>query len=391
VSTVAIDRLVVLLRKVNDESVRVTWFDQQSGDTEYEVAAPQLDAASAEVRKQLDAFVQAYIRDTKSAATAQAMKKLVDAGHDLFESLFMAVGDSAGAEAARERYLEAAASGTPSLSLKVDPPIAYPWALAVPTLPADDGAPLDPATLFWSLKHEVSISTFGAGLKRPAALGAAEYKTFAAMHKAVYDAVSASIDSSDEKQLIIDLEKRCEGGFAFQFDQFIKSLRNATADTQAKLRIAYLMGHASGDRFQLSATDEISAGTLAARLGDATNRMHRQQTFLFLNGCDTAAEGERFAFTGLLRYPNIAGIIGTEVRVPDRFAFRFALAFFTLVFVGGQTFRDALNILRRRHLPISLAYTLYASDSVSLAPPAGAPAAAASTENFSEGKVKCAP
>ena len=44
-STDTTDRLTALLRKVNDETVRVTWIDEQSGDSEYEISARQLDAS----------------------------------------------------------------------------------------------------------------------------------------------------------------------------------------------------------------------------------------------------------------------------------------------------------------------------------------------------------
>jgi hypothetical protein len=385
------------LRKIDDDCVSVRWFDDHDGDLGYQIALEQIAQAAASVREKLNKMIQQYIRDPKSSQTGTTMRNLLDAGHDLFAALFLATSDPGQADRARQIYTEFDAEGPLSLALKVDPVLSYPFALAVPfddDLDAVVAAPASANTAFWGLRHNLSISAFGAGISRGKAFDLTQYRAMAGVNRAVFNMASDSMTEIHERRILDVMRQHWGSGLTFTVRDFIAASKEAGGDSAAKLRIAYLYGHAAGDRLQLAADDEISAATLATRLGDNANRAERQQTFLFLNGCDTAGEGERFAFTDLLRYPNISGLIGTEVRVPDRFAFRFGLAFFQLVVCEGQTFREAINNLRREHLPISLIYTLYAPDALSLVPNPDAelPALGALPKvNFSEGKVKCEP
>ncbi|MCP2086136.1 UNVERIFIED_ORG: hypothetical protein J2Y81_002153 [Paraburkholderia sediminicola] len=388
------EELTLHIRKVSGELVRIGWY-RYSGDIEYQIAANHLDDVVASVRKALFEFVRNYIADPKSSSASLSMAKVLSKGNDLFESLFLSTDRRDAARDAKEQYYEVSSAGQLELSVKVDPGLTYPWALAVPDPTGFDEVCNNltiPHDKFWGLRHRLTISTFGAGRARQVPLNDAEYRAAAAMNKSLFDQATAAATSPHEKSALDGVSRWFGDALTFTTSDFLETIREMSVDPNTKLRIAYMLGHAAGDRFQLSKDDEISAGTLAVRLGDTSSLLHRQQTFLFLNGCDTAAEGERFAFTDLLRYPNISGIVGTEVRVPDRFAFRFALAFFRMVIYERVSFRDAMNHLRRAHLPVSLVYTLYASDEISLL---SSREIANSTdeivsENFSEGQLRYA-
>ncbi|MBT2305426.1 hypothetical protein J7E70_34085 [Variovorax paradoxus] len=381
--------LRVQVRKVNSDIVSIEWFDEHGGDETYQIDAGQLDQAANDVRLKLDYYIQAYIVAPADAHTEERLRELITAGHDLFLTLFTATRDQVNAEAAKDRYLSLVGNEDLAIEFKVDPALAHPWTLCVPEVP-DPATLLDLTRVFWCIRHHVAVSTFGAGLGSRGALSTMEYRAAAAMDRVVYDAASTSIAETRESVLLDTLKERFGGTFAFTFDDLLAGLKRAAEDTQARLRIAYLLGHASGDRFRLSDDDVLSASTFAVRL-NSFRSIHRQQTLLFLNGCDTAAEADRFAFTDLLKYPGIAGLIGTEVRVPDRFAFRFALAFFYEVMLNGKSFREAMDDLRRRHLPVSLAYALYASDAICIAKSDSEEILVELAVNFSEGRLTCAP
>jgi hypothetical protein len=382
------------VQKIDDQSVQITWTDEYDRDVIYRIALTHVSQAAASVRDELQKMMEHYMRDPQSELARKAMRNLLTAGRDLFGALFLATSDRGNAVEAREAYAEFDQAGRLRLAIKVDPALTYPFALAVPV---DDGFDQIVANLtlphqaFWGLRHDLSISVTNAGSLRRHANGL-EYRSLAAVNRTIFDRAVKSMTEENEKLFLDVLCKRWGEELTFTFGDFMDATKRTGADPAAKLRIAYLYGHASGDRFQLAKDDEITAAALASRLGDHVNRAERQQTFLFLNGCDTSAEGQRFAFTGLLGYPNITGLIGTEVRVPDRFAFRFALGFFRLVIFEGQTFREAISVMRREHLPISLVYTLYAPDGISLArqPDAKMPSLADGPKaNFSEGQLKC--
>jgi len=392
-------RLSLRLRWVNEDLAEVEWQDEHNNDWNYRVRCGPLLSLAGEMRRKLDMLLQAFMNEPDGDKPRQALRGLFELGHDLFGALFASVdGDDETARAARTLYERCDAQGDLALQLKVAPRLTLPWGLVVPTLDGADEASRDataPNRLFWALRHDLSVATFGAHGDWRNALCGADVRVVAAVHRRIFESAQRSRITAFEVRLIEVLTERAYNGMLFDVAGLSGALRDTGRDAQAQLRVAYLLGHGNGQRFQLSDTDEISASSLVQRIQSTAERTQRLPTLLFLNGCQTAADAPDFRFADLLDYRSVCAFIGTEVRVPDLFAVRYSLALLHAVLVQGRNLREAVSALGRDHLPLSLAYSLYATDSLVIEPCADGlldllPPEARPCGNLSMGPVKCA-
>jgi hypothetical protein len=393
---VTANKLQLQLRHVDASVTQIDWLDTGTNtDCRYKVPRGPLAANATEVRRQLQLYLRTYIAVPGGAATSAALTGLVAAGQVLYESLFLS--DDPRAAQARQLYEELDAAGPLNLSIKVEPTLIFPWTLVVPgafTLPESGADIATVARAFWCLRHELSVSTFGAvGERRPIEPG--EYRAITLLHRRIYDDARCSLTDDAELHWVRDLLDEATEGMNFGSSSFEKAVGEAAAAPGVRLRLAYLLGHANGERFEFSEGDQISAGKLAVRLNAGRQKSQPQQTILFLNGCETVTEGELFSFGDMVGQFSVAALVGTEVKVPDRFAFRYALAFLQLVLCEGWMLRRAIDKLRREHLPLSLAYSLYAADGLTITPRTDLPATLSAAiersqaNNYSLGQVKC--
>jgi hypothetical protein len=103
-----------------------------------------------------------------------------------------------------------------------------------------------------------------------------------------------------------------------------------------------------------------------------------RKPLVFLNGCGTGGfspEALSPFLVALVRDRGAAGVVSTEVRVWEQLASELA-ELFLKAFLAGKSAADALLEARwsllRRHNPLGLVYTLYASADLALAPPRSA-------------------
>lgn len=94
---------------------------------------------------------------------------------------------------------------------------------------------------------------------------------------------------------------------------------------------------------------------------------------VFINACESADLDPRF-YTGLVPYflgKGARGVIGTECKIPARFAISFAEEFFNQ-FLGGRTAGEAMIAARRHFLskrnPLGLAYAMHCDDKTQIDP-----------------------
>ena len=362
------------LRWINPHETDVDWLFHNNATLQYKVNGEQLKDLADSLRVHLDRVVQGHITAPGTQATRDAMRALLRKGHALYEGLFDGLGNEAAvAAAARQRYETLAAAGPLALRLRVMPNLTFPWGLVVPDVRDLEAACADltqPHDLFWSTRHDFAIAAYGLSGSWDEALQRAQVNIVAAMHRRIFDAARGATPlTAFECQWIDALAHRLHNrAYLFSVDTLRQALQDAAADDAVRLRIAYLLGHGNGKRFQLGSGDEILAAELASALNKSGGRSQRLPTLLFLNGCETAADAPQFSFADILGSADIGALVGTEVRVPDLFAFRFALALLYRVIVSGEPLAQAFAELRRSHLPVSLAYSLYATDGLMLEP-----------------------
>ncbi|HXM34293.1 MAG TPA: CHAT domain-containing protein, partial [Pyrinomonadaceae bacterium] len=87
---------------------------------------------------------------------------------------------------------------------------------------------------------------------------------------------------------------------------------------------------------------------------------------VFINGCNTVAitPDDLLPFNRMLAWSRAAGVIGTEIQIPEDLAREFGRGFL-VAFIAGQTAGAAIRALRlkllQKYNPLGLAYTLYCS------------------------------
>ncbi len=124
----------------------------------------------------------------------------------------------------------------------------------------------------------------------------------------------------------------------------------------------YICCHSNNKTLALNSTDEIDMDNLRYNL--ASKLSENDICLIFLNGCSTAVEDEDGAFLEAIDLPGVYGFIGTETRVPDSFAFQFGVDFLFHFFYSGKPIYELMDILRRKHWPLSLVYGVYCISTV---------------------------
>lgn len=386
------------LRWVGGDLVRIYWLDENNNDLNYDLSYRAVRSDASAVRSQLKGLLQAFMYDPRSEKTCELLRGLFKLGNRLFETLFAPVnGDRETARDARAFYNDSDSRGHLAVQMKVDPQLTLPWGLMVPALAGAAEAsrePTVPNRLFWALRHDLSVATFGAYGNWGDALGAHEVCLVAAIHRRILESALGHPLTAFEARIIEVLHERACHGLVFDEPGLTEALRETGRDESARLRVAYLLGHGTEQRFQFEENDQMTASSLVSQILSVDGRTRRLPTLLFLNACKTAADAPEFSFTDLLEYKAVCAFIGTEVEVPDLFAVRYSLALLHAVLVEGRSLREAVSTLRRAHLPLSLVYSVYAPDNLAIRPSPDPrldqlPPADRPSGNLSLGPLKC--
>jgi hypothetical protein len=192
---------------------------------------------------------------------------------------------------------------------------------------------------------------------------------------AASSAVSGLLVVSRELQQVSDHEKELRDPRSFAFatkDTKVEALQ-CLADAGLSSHIVYFYCH--GGRQKARTWLGIGAGQkerlipsdLTAVKVDWTNT----HPLVFINGCHTAdvTPDDLLHFNQVLNYCNAAGVIGTEISVPEGLARFFAAGFLfrfrTGTNVGASIRQQRLRLLERMNV-LGLAYTPYCSAELKL-------------------------
>jgi len=126
---------------------------------------------------------------------------------------------------------------------------------------------------------------------------------------------------------------------------------------------------------------KVTIGDLQNRFAALSVRLPRQEDvalpLIFLNACGTSAidPGGVSSFPALFVEENgNRGFIGTETRMPDKFAAAFSQAFYTHLLEGyplGEAIHAAKwNLLEKQNNPMGIFYTVYANPDTRVRKPA---------------------
>jgi hypothetical protein len=351
---------------------RVVWRRYGVPYKPYLIESGDMQTASSEIRVQLAALVSNALerdqalatRDTLNAAVAfkneqDLMKRLVRHCKNLYSALFETANDSGASQSYVDKYIRAELekeSSSKSICFLVPPRVSIPWGLLYEGVLTSDPDPTKPEDFsgFWCLKHQVA-TIFDALVSPIDFVVTYETEKFhlvwggdnAEFTKAKRAIKGYGAERKMVAQLLRHYGKPATGS---------TSLVQAWTENQARLGLLYLFCHADARTLGFSVADTMSVVDFRHGLKKSAAS---PRCLVFLNGCFTTNPDENGTFLEATGRDGFCGYIGAETEVPALFAFRFGLAFKSLLYRGVEVV-DAMGQLRRQHWPLSLIYGLYA-------------------------------
>jgi len=244
------------------------------------------------------------------------------------------------------------------LLISLDQRVHLPWGLAYDGDPEQlpDNCPnasITPADYsgFWCLKYRVSTLLDvidPSGINKPRANN--EIQMLTVVNKVCWDTARLCIPDT-ELSLFDSTLARSQPPIGSSAE-FFKAWRQFHKD----LDILYLYCHANGSNLALSGQDEISIMKFKLNVIHEPPQTH-PVCLVFLNGCQTAIGAEKGGFMEATGNLGFCGFIGTEAKVPDLFAIRFAADFFCHLLYEEMTVAEIMDKLRREHWPLGLVYS----------------------------------
>jgi hypothetical protein len=347
-------RLRVEIKIHKNVLLKVTWQEEVSWPA-YFIDRSQVKLISQDIRKSLTELV-VDAKDNKGRLGARLLREVAQNGNRLHQALFRAVEGRDHAKDVEDEL--AGRSGSDRITFHNEDLIHVPWGLvydgSANVLPTDGpvrdvGSYVD----FWCLKHWVTttyIRVEPRGLSTPSAVHA--FRLLPVLNKSVFERVLMHLSEPELRVL-----KALKG-----FQQPIYSSDNFFDDWAKHgedVGLLYFYCHADGTRLSLGSDDLIPVERLGEELARKARGPARPVCLVFLNGCATAVGADAGGFLEATGGRGLCGFIGTETRVPDLFAKRFALAFFHQFFIKGKPIYEALDTLRRKHWPLGLLYGVY--------------------------------
>lgn len=345
----------IQLQVATDKSAswNLTWQEGDWGDRHYHVDKTILQDTGQEVRK----ILQEVIDDARAQKPlGPSLKRLATAGAEFREAIFMGAGKEATeAEFIRDKLLPSRNDW--KLRITLDERVYVPWGLAYDGDPAL--LPENPPTIswaqyagFWCLKYNVCTlhSVIDArGLFSPRSND--EVQMLRIVNKSCWDAAENAVPLV-EQVFFKSVWSQSQNPITSS-DDFFKAWKQ----NYKNVDLLYLYCHANGSRLALSGTDEITTTKFRMNVRHDANHTH-PVCLVFLNGCQTAVGAEKGGFMEATGDTGFCGFIGTEAKIPDLFALRFAADFFAHLLNDEMTVADIMDGLRKQHFPLSLVYSV---------------------------------
>lgn len=331
---------------------KMTWQDPQEPETHYHVDKAVLQDMAKPVREALQKVIDNARNQTPLGA---ALKDLARAGSKLRKAIFLGKGEEIKkANYVRDQLL-------PSLEdcrllISLDERIYIPWGLAYdgdPEQLPDNPPKITPDLYagFWCLKYHVCTLhsiVDASGVKKPRAYDEVQMLTI--INQLCWETALRAVPVT-EQEIFKSTLARSKPPIVSS-DVFFKTWRQSHTD----IDLLYLYCHANGTKLALSGEDEISITNFRLEINHDPPQTH-PVCLVFLNGCQTAIGAEQGGFIEATSNLGFCGFIGTEAKVPDLFAMRFAGDFFGYLLNGDITVGEIMEKLRRQHWPLSLVYS----------------------------------
>ncbi len=330
---------------------KLTWHDPKGflNETHFHVDSDLLVAISDEVRLALQGLVEAIMEGGDSAA---ALVGVARQGAELKKALFRGEGENAKkAREIRDDFLPQ--RGDCMILISLDQRVYVPWGLVYDGDP--DGLPQDPQELqsnFWCVKYRVSAlynMVSRRMVERPRSVDKARMMTV--VNEDCWTAATQSLPATEQKLF--------ESVWEWKGKPVLKSSKEFFKEWKKEhpnVDVLFFYCHADGSNLALSGDDMIP---MRKFMLDVVRDEDYPVCLVFLNGCQTALGAERGGFMEATGVAGFCGFIGTEAKVPDLFALRFATDFFCHLLYDEMEVGEILHKLREQHWPLSLIYSCW--------------------------------
>jgi len=383
----------VILDVTEVDPLKFDWGTPASAESTYHVRVRTLTDASVKVRSRLEELITSAMAKraaNQPLAVGLELKKLAEAGRELRAAIFKAIpGFPDELEAQRTENDWLPNLQNVELHVRVAQGIFVPWGLAydgdIEELSGrSEDTGLDKYSNFWCLKHHLSTlyNRIPASIVvKPTATS--EVKIVGLRHARAWTRAFAQIPPDEQVMVEQSLFGNAPIISSTQqfFDFWIRDRKKLETD------LLYFFGHADGAALEFDKGDVLRLENFP----DVLKRMPPKQhpaCLVFLNGCHTAVgDDDSGGFMEATAYGGYCGFIGTEAKVPDVFALRFANAFLTRLMYTGKKAKIVMDEVRRDFWPLSLAYNLSCHPDFRFTPKLTEPVPDLEVPNFSKDPI----
>jgi hypothetical protein len=356
----------VMLDVKEEDPLKLDWGTPASPESSYRVPAHILRDASDEVRARLEELIGAAMtkrRANQPLTLGLELKKLAEAGQGLRNAIFRSVPgrpDEDEAYRIQNDWLPSLQNVEMHIRVWVPRGIYVPWGLVyegdlsqLSGVPEDIGS--EKFSGFWCLKYRLSTlynTILASIVAKPTTT--TEVRIVRLSHRHAWTTAFRRIPSKERtlvKQRLFGRAPAICSEKAFR-DFWVKEKKSLETD------LLYFFGHADGAALEFKKGDVLRLKEFPDVLRRRPAKQH-PACLVFLNGCHTAiGDDDSGGFMVATAYGGYCGFIGTEGKIPDVFALRFANAFLTRLLYTGKRAMAIMDELRRDFWPLSLAYNL---------------------------------
>jgi len=344
------ERIDVYVEPVETSLLKITWMWNGCRFLPYSIDRGMVIRSSDKIRQCLKNLVSHALAHGVSGS-APLLKSLAEAGSRLYQTLFFETGYGNPREVKswlKSLYREQ------RLVITVGDRIYVPWGLIYDSDPKalDDGIDVDLFENFWCLKYLLASKYYRINPMGVKTISRS-IEVIPVINRTVFETASRDVAKA-EGSIVNQLASGWKGP-AFSKQEFFNRWKKITGNDI----LVYFYCHADGTRLALSADEMISLDDFRLELrGKPLSRRGTTTTVVFLNGCSTAIGDPNGGFLEATASPDFCGFLGTETEVPDVFALRFGSAFLREWLNGAGPVFLVMDVLRRKHWPLSLLYSI---------------------------------
>jgi hypothetical protein len=365
-----------LLLRVSGHSadrLKISWAEDHWHPPAYTVSRSLVSEATLRVREVLNRISAAYM-SSPEADYRPLLPELAEAGADLSAELFDALeGDRRTAEEARALVAEPRATKDKlGLTIHSDASIHIPWGFVYfddpYNMPKLTGEITD-FSGFWSDKFSISTH-FNSYNRMPSSTRPrSRFRILLALHKGLHK--SAEEELADEQKACFERLQGYEVGAFVDWEV----CRRKWQEISKHDSVLYVYGHSDGTMIELDPKVSSMSKLGAVRFHNFFRKANGESaSIFFINGCLTAAGREHNGFLRVTSMPGFFGFIGTEAKVPNKFATEYGIEFMSSLCEMGCSVQETYEDLRRRLFPLSLMYSCFAHPHFRVEPVQSVPA-----------------